>query len=278
MNYAPVLPAARDGGGDASLPLAIPAADCNPGGASGLSGAHGSFPETAAAVSDGRRGLFPGEASNRDEIRECVLGLYQSHSQHEVARITGLSRAQVRRIIAQAGAKPPEARTVATANAARSANAMLRVDALRAEVARGFLVTEAARRIGMPLNTAKRIARQHQIKANPRLVAARRDENLRGTQAKAAAKGVLARQQRAAATRQPERAPPNPYRTAAQNANIERFGKQTWSGKRALLPPVTDDEAARLVAEFLARSSVTVCPAAAPVTEPINAGLGWGRR
>ena len=41
------------------------------------------------------------------------------------------------------------------------------------------------------------------------------------------------------------------------------------------LPPIAEDEAARLVAEFLARKQPTVCPSAPSYGDGRNAGAGW---
>jgi hypothetical protein len=43
---------------------------------------------------------------------------------------------------------------------------------------------------------------------------------------------------------------------------------------QALAPP-SREEADALVAQFLARRSVTVCPPAGEVQEPHNSGVGW---
>jgi hypothetical protein len=73
-------------------------------------------------------------------------------------------------------------------------------------------------------------------------------------------------------------APPNPYRTAAQQQQVDRIKAQTWHRRdarlQALAPP-TREEADALVAQFLARRSVTVCPPAAEVQQPHNSGVGW---
>jgi len=59
MSSAPFLPAARDGGGDATLSHAIPAANQTPSAGGHCTGAFLDVSsQTSAAVSDGRRGLF----------------------------------------------------------------------------------------------------------------------------------------------------------------------------------------------------------------------------
>lgn len=73
-------------------------------------------------------------------------------------------------------------------------------------------------------------------------------------------------------------APPNPYRTAAQQQQVDRIKAQTWRRQDARLQalgPPSREEADALVAQFLARRSVTVCPPAAEVQEPHNSGVGW---
>jgi hypothetical protein len=73
-------------------------------------------------------------------------------------------------------------------------------------------------------------------------------------------------------------APANPYRTAAQQQQVDRIKAQTWRRRdtrlQALAPP-SREEADALVAQFLARRSVTVCPPAGEVQEPHNGGVGW---
>lgn len=102
--------------------------------------------------------------------------------------------------------------------------------------------------------------------------------------------GACAKYQlRAAAAPKPKPAPEpepraplynNPFLTPAQRANVDVqrgvLGRRFNSKKN--LPPPTREEADRAVAEFLARRSVTVCPPAARIETPCNAGVMWDYR
>ncbi len=73
-------------------------------------------------------------------------------------------------------------------------------------------------------------------------------------------------------------APPNPKRTRAQQRQANLIKSREWrrcdTRLQALGRP-SREEANALVAQFLARRSVTVCPPAADVQEPHNSGVGW---
>jgi hypothetical protein len=66
----------------------------------------------------------------------------------------------------------------------------------------------------------------------------------------------------------------NPFLTAGQQANVDAVKARFWIYARTYLPPPTREEADRLVAEFIERRNVTVCPPAV-VVEPSNAGVKW---
>jgi len=73
----------------------------------------------------------------------------------------------------------------------------------------------------------------------------------------------------------PRHARPNQFRTKRQQDAIATHRERMWTPSRLKLPPVAPDEAARLVADFIARRGVTECPPAAPVVTPCNAGMKW---
>lgn len=69
------------------------------------------------------------------------------------------------------------------------------------------------------------------------------------------------------------RANPHQY-TEAQRRNLNAIKSKYWRIAQMLaLPPVTEDEAQRLIAEHIARKGVTVCPAGATPEKPLNAGV-----
>jgi hypothetical protein len=73
-------------------------------------------------------------------------------------------------------------------------------------------------------------------------------------------------------------APPNPKRTRAQQRQANLIKSREWRRRDTrlqALPAPSRDEADALVAQFLARRSVTVCPPAAEVQQPHNSGVGW---
>jgi ribosomal protein L12E/L44/L45/RPP1/RPP2 len=155
--------------------------------------------------------------------------------------------------------------------------------AIRAGVARGLTVREAGRAAGLSVERTKDVAKFFGIKSNPEALSALRASLGRKNVARLIPMAAEANRKRAAEARaakqaeMAQRAPTNPFRSAAQNEQIERHKNRMWghNPKLAKLPPVTDDEAERLVRDFMARRGVTVCQPAAPMLEPINAGLGW---
>lgn len=93
---------------------------------------------------------------------------------------------------------------------------------------------------------------------------------------KAAMKHAVARSNRKRAGEQRMRAEPrgNPFLTPAQQENVSSHKKRMWGNPTLrALPPPDAEEAARLVAEFIARRGVTVCPPAAEIVVPTNAGF-----
>jgi hypothetical protein len=73
-------------------------------------------------------------------------------------------------------------------------------------------------------------------------------------------------------------APPNRKRTRAQQRQANLIKSREWrrcDTRLQALPAPSRDEANALVAQFLARRSVTVCPPAAEVQHPHNSGVGW---
>lgn len=79
------------------------------------------------------------------------------------------------------------------------------------------------------------------------------------------------------ATTDADRLKRNPFLTPLQQQQVDRHKARMWghNPKLARLPPVTDDEAARLVADHIARRGVTQCPPAAEREIPNNAGAPW---
>jgi hypothetical protein len=72
------------------------------------------------------------------------------------------------------------------------------------------------------------------------------------------------------------KAAPNPFLTPAQQENVAAQTRRMWGNPRlrAMAPP-TAEEAARLVAEHIAKHGVTKCIPAAEVKVPTNCGVGF---
>lgn len=144
----------------------------------------------------------------------------------------------------------------ADAHAKRAADAAK----LRELVKQGYTVRAAGAQIGMGRARAADLAREFDIHASAKTLArvrlAKRMETLRSRSA-----GPCT----------------NPFLTPAQQANVGAMKTRTWHLKNPRLmamPPPTAEEAARLVAEHIARHGVTQCPGAV-VVEPSNAGAGF---
>jgi hypothetical protein len=73
----------------------------------------------------------------------------------------------------------------------------------------------------------------------------------------------------------------NPKLSLAQQRVADAMKESTWQrvDRRLLaLPRVTEDEAARLIADHIARRGITQCPPPVEMLEPVNYGVGWGAR
>lgn len=69
---------------------------------------------------------------------------------------------------------------------------------------------------------------------------------------------------------------PNPKLSKLQQETVQKMNRITWRRSDLMaLPPVTEDEAARLVAEHIAKRGVTRCPSPAEIEKPLNWGCGW---
>ena len=117
-------------------------------------------------------------------------------------------------------------------------------------------VLVAGRRMGLTEARTEKLRRRYKIRADERAVV---DHRLRCIWRKAA--------------NDPQRSAKVGL-TEAQQQNIQAAKRRMWRGKCSL-PPVTDAEAERLVAEFLATRGATLCPPAAAVDVPMNAGARW---
>lgn len=147
------------------------------------------------------------------------------------------------------------------------------VPRMRELVAAGETVRGAGAHLGLGPAQAKRLAERFGIKASAAALQAHRDRiralAVEVLKARAKAKPKKARQRA-----DHERRSAKVGLTEAQQQQIVAQKRRMWSGATRL-PPVTEEEAARLIAEHIAKRGVTVCPPAAPVEKPINGGAGW---
>jgi hypothetical protein len=215
-----------------------------------------------AAIAD-RRELFSGEAATPPRAAALRAAVESGLTVAAAGERLGMTREGAKALARrwEIKAAPDAVAEARAAGGARKAQARERkAEDLRALVERGLTVAEAGRELGMSRTQWEYLARLYGIRAAPEVLR-------RAFQAGSA----MARRE------PPREAPPNPYRTKAQNDAIRRA--KTWrpySAELAAMPAPTADEAARLVAEFLARKgAVTQCPPAAPIIVPTNGGMGW---
>jgi len=218
--------------------------------------------------------------------RAQVLALAAACDTAAIAIRVRLSRSRVQEILQQEGvsavsapAKRPSTARQGRTREEQRAEYAARQEALardlRALVEGGMPVRTAGRKLGMTKTMANRIARENGIKPDPLVL-----KNWRAarTAERNTARAAAHRAARAEASPAASLAPANPYRTAAQQQQVDRIKAQTWRRRdtrlQALAPP-SREEADALVAQFLARRSVTVCPPAGEVQEPHNSGVGW---
>jgi hypothetical protein len=67
-------------------------------------------------------------------------------------------------------------------------------------------------------------------------------------------------------------------RAGARKGGATRGAQMRAKGQRFFptkLPPISEAEAQRLIADAIAAGKVTVCPPAATIERPNNAGAGW---
>lgn len=218
--------------------------------------------------------------------RAQVLALAATCDTAAIAIRVRLSRSRVQEILHEAGvsaanapakrpstARPGRTREEQRAEYAARQEALARE--LRALVEGGMPVRTAGRQLGITKTMAERVARQNGIKPDPLTL-----KNWRAarTGERNAARAAANRAAKRPADPIPPPAPANPYRTAAQQQQVDRIKAQTWRRRDARLQALgapTQAEADALVAQFLARRSVTVCPPAAEVAVPTNGGIGW---
>lgn len=128
---------------------------------------------------------------------------------------------------------------------------------MRALLDKGLTIPAAAAQIGIGITNARDIAADYGLQAKPGAVIAARIAGLK------------------ASAKQPGERTKAGW-TEAQYDAADALRKRIWGNPiLASMPPVTDEEAERLVAEFLARKAVTVCPPAATPQLPFNAGQYW---
>ena len=172
-------------------------------------------------------------------------------------------------------------------HAEREEESQRNAEILRAKLAEGFSVRAAAAALGWSRAKAKEIASKFGLKADPATI---KRAELQGARKAGAVIAERTRkppkppkEPRAKAAPKPKPEPVrlerNPFLSAAQQASVDRHKERCWASasnrRLAEMGPPTRDEADRLVAEFIARRGVTVCPPAAPVLEPINSGARW---
>lgn len=145
-----------------------------------------------------------------------------------------------------------------------------RAEEMRALVASGMTVKAAGAQMGLTPKGSHSLATRHGIKADPAVIQAVRDA--------AARKGGATRGEQIKAERavHAARAARNPFLTTAQQANVDAWKNRSWKATAlSTLPPMSEDEAQRLVVEHIAKRGVTKCPPAARIELPINGGMGW---
>jgi hypothetical protein len=217
-----------------------------------------------------------------------IIAYRQTHpdaSQAAVVAALGVSAASVARVL-HGWRKPQPVRATTTPKAppAPKVNKTHQRQIERAEIAeqmralveRGLPIRTAGRQLGLSKTKADTIARAAAIKHDPMAL-----KNWRAARA-AERNAVQAAERRKAKPAKPPAAaplaPPNPKRTRAQQRQANLIKSREWRRRDTrlqALPAPSRDEADALVAQFLARRSVTVCPPAAEVQEPHNSGVGW---
>lgn len=190
-----------------------------------------------------------------------ILALWERHTRAEIADILGLKVSRVKKAVERAKAKGkppapkkrPERRDYPALQAARAKRAA-DAERLRAAVAEGRTVKAAAAHIGMGITRARELAQEYKIRAAHDVLHQRMREG----------------QQQSVAAKRCER---NPFLTSGQQATVDRIKHREWTKRHPLGVP-SAEEADRLVREWLARNTPTVCPAPR-IDEPSNFGAKW---
>lgn len=136
-------------------------------------------------------------------------------------------------------------------------------DAVRAAVARDLTRHEIAAELGIHFAAVVRVLTRLKITTSEAAQLRRIQEGSRRAAANRTA---------AAVARKPVRVEPtaarltrNPRLSDAQQALVDGIKDREWRRRHSVLPPPTAEEAARLIADHIARHGVTVCPPAARI-------------
>lgn len=139
-------------------------------------------------------------------------------------------------------------------------------------------VRGAARLLGMDRERVRFLAKKHGLRINA--------DHLHAIKAKNALHARACTQQANAAPKPDAPAPlrkRNPALSDAQQRCVDEIKRASWTARamRAArgmdLPPISDEEAARLRDEYLAKHGATICPPQVMPDVAINAGVGWAR-
>ncbi len=209
---------------------------------------------------------LPKVSPEREAVLIRVAALYaEGKTMREVMAVTGMTKPALRGISAQYGITSlPEARDRARGHkggewsASRQAIRDGYAQKLRECIAKyDCTILEAGRRLGYPPHRAHMLSKAYGLKASARAMRAAQ-----------VAGGI------AGANKQRETtpAPPNPYRTPAQQAHIASMRDGAWAPRKALKYAPQPANADQLVAEALAQGRVTKCPTVCVL--PVNNGDG----
>jgi ribosome-binding protein aMBF1 (putative translation factor) len=130
---------------------------------------------------------------------------------------------------------------------------------IRAAEARGLSQRMIADEIGIPRQRVAFVCSVLNIRVDP-----------------AANRYAVAQSNRRRAGEKRAKRKPNPFLTPAQQANVAKQSGGSWHMQRMrAVPPPTPEEAARLIAEHIAKHGISRCPPAEEIAAPLNSGVGW---
>ena len=230
--------------------------------ASSAAGAHSSPQALAAPFSvETWRGW---RHHSRPERVLAIRALITQHSCSEIARQLGTTKNAVVATCKRNRVAIPARSGITASEVGKQRQAEVKreqVERLTVELRAGCSLAIAAARLGITRDRARNILRDAHIRVSDLQAGLPRIKRL----AKPSARKVE------------DKRKANPKLTAGQQQQVDAMKARMWAASSRLraLPPPDEAEAARLIAEHIARRGVTVCPPAVIPETPMNGGVWW---